>query len=88
MYNKLKDEFGVGSFSKPTGYPDVSDQKFDEILNDVAQERIIKEQSKSKPKRPQTAHYPIKPEYSSKYQAPKPKTRKKAWYKASNKDSK
>ena len=52
---------------KPKGFEDISQRRYEELLEEVEREKAVKERSKSKRKRPQTANYPIKKQYESKY---------------------
>ena len=62
---------------KPKGYEDISQRRYEELLDEVEHERKSRERSWSKRKRPQTAHYPVKSQFDSKYSATtKPKKKK------------
>lgn len=60
-YNTLFNEINSKSHSKPKGYKDISSARYDELLQEVVHERMMKERPKSK--RPQTAHYDVRTDY-------------------------
>ena len=69
--------------NKPKGYDDITQQRYEELYEEVQNDRLSQEKFKSKKKRPQTAHFPVKQEF---YKKPKSKPKKSKMSKKAEKE--
>jgi hypothetical protein len=68
--------------NKPKGYDEITQQRYEELYEEVEREKKSQQKYKNNRKRPQTAHYPVKNEFYGK-STYKPKKRKQSKMKKS-----
>ncbi len=65
MYSNYKPLQKTSTMKKPKGFEDISQKRYEELVQEVEKERFSKKTSSKPRRRPQTAHYPLKSNLSS-----------------------